>query len=514
MKTLLHAVTLVLLVLLSLDARAAETDLTLSRQLDAVFKRLDAPSAIISGRVIELSTGRELYARDCDRPMMPASNGKLANDASGLDHFGPSHRFTTYLAIDHGDLWLIGTGDPGPGDEDIAGSHAAKTTTMLDRWADALKARGITHVAGKFHYFDGVFEDQWISPTWYKGYLTDWYAAPISGLTFNDNCIDTTLYPTNAGQPARYEVVPPTSSVKIINNALTGSGNENSIDRDPESNAFTLHGSVARKSRLESKPITDPGAFFADAVRTALQSHGISIDGPTERATRDDARQKFPALTDQPLASLSVDAFDPRVVALHVTAMADVMRRINKNSQNLFAEAMCKMQGRDWNLSHGKDEPGSWAAGSEAIHDFLRRNKIDDSHYVLVDGSGLSRENRVTTRLITDLFALMSKHRYATEFRDSLTICGQDGTLKKRMTDIAGRVRGKTGSIGGVRSLSGYATTPTGQTLAFSFIFNDAEHHEKQCEALADDACRILVDWPSGPAATQSSKAGAAAKPD
>ena len=141
-------------------------------------------------------------------------------------------------------------------------------------------------------------------------------------------------------------------------------------------------------------------------------------------------------------------------------------------------------------------KPGSWPAGSEAVHDFLRRHGIDDSRYVLVDGSGLSRENRVTARLLTDLFVMMSKHPCAKAFHDSLTICGRDGTLRKRMTDIAGRVRGKTGSIGGVRSLSGYATTDNGRTLAFSFLFNEAEGHENECEHLADDACRVLVRWP------------------
>ena len=478
------------------DLYVAGHDAKLSERLDAIVKRLDAPGALVAGRVIDLSTGRELYARDPDRPMMPASNGKLANDAAGLDHFGPTHQFLTYLAVDHGDLWLIGTGDAGPGDEDIAISHGGTTLTILNRWADALKARGISHIPGKFYFYDGVFDDQWIAPTWSRDYLTDWYAAPISGLTFNDNCIDTTVFPTESGKAARYEVVPPSGLVEIINNIRSGGSGSDEIERDPQSNTFTLRGNVTRKSRLESKPITDPGAFFADAVRTALASHGITIGGPSKRASREAAREQWPQLTGRQLVDQSPDAFDPRVVAVNSTAMADVMRRINKNSQNLFAEAMCKMQGRDWNLSHGKDEPGSWVAGGEAIRDFLRRNHIDDSRYVLVDGSGLSRENRVTTRLITDLFVLMAKHRYAKEFHDSLSICGKDGTLKKRMTDIAGMVRGKTGSIGGVRSLSGYVTTRSGQTLAFSFIFNGADRHERECEALADDACRALVQWP------------------
>jgi D-alanyl-D-alanine carboxypeptidase/D-alanyl-D-alanine-endopeptidase (penicillin-binding protein 4) len=491
---------LVAWLVLAATALAAESgpDTQLAAKLDPILHALDATGTVFGARVVELASGRELYAHDIDRPLMPASNGKLANDAAALDHFGPKYTFKTCLAMDGDDLWLIGDGDPGCGDDVIAAAHHSKPTAMLDEWAEALKARGVTHIKGKLYFDDGVFDDQWVSPTWSKSFLTDWYAAPVTGLTFNDNCIDVTVLPTAMGEPARYEVVPPTSAVvKIVNQTRTGTSDlhdTSEIARQPRSNDFTLSGVVMRKHKLESKPVIDPGAFFADSLRAALASHGITIDGPSGRAGRALAHQKWPKFASLPLTA--TPPADDRIITIHETAFLDVLTRINKNSQNLLAEAVCKMQGRDWNLAHGKDEPGSWAAGSEAVHDFLRRNHIDDSHYVLVDGSGLARENRVTARLITDLFVLMSRHACAAEYRNSLTVCGQDGTLRKRLTDIAGLIRGKTGTIGGVRSISGYATTRSGATLVFSIIYNEAPRHEKQCEELSDNACRVLVEWP------------------
>jgi D-alanyl-D-alanine carboxypeptidase/D-alanyl-D-alanine-endopeptidase (penicillin-binding protein 4) len=128
-----------------------------------------------------------------------------------------------------------------------------------------------------------------------------------------------------------------------------------------------------------------------------------------------------------------------------------------------------------------------------AVKAFLRRQGVNDADYTLADGSGLSRMNRVTTRGQTDLLAAMSRHPHADVFRESLPIAGTDGTISKRMKDLAGRVYAKTGFISGVRALSGYARTADDRWLAFSIIYNKIPGDVKPFEALQDEACRILV---------------------
>src|SRR4051794_25875047 len=88
-------------------------DDALAKRIDAIFEGTGATAAI---RVIELPSGHELYAREADRPVMPASNMKLVTTAMALDHFGPTHGFGTKLAVAGDDLFLIGGGDPGFGD--------------------------------------------------------------------------------------------------------------------------------------------------------------------------------------------------------------------------------------------------------------------------------------------------------------------------------------------------------------------------------------------------------------
>jgi len=369
----------------------------------------------------------------------------------------------------------------------------------------ALRKRGINHVRGQIRFYDGALESQRIHPSWSKSFAGDWYAAPVSGLNFNDNCVDVKVTPGKPGQPVSLTVVPATTLNQFVNNctsadprsvpvgaaASAGDGEEAKtkdqpdIKRDPDANLFRITGAATQPTDLPSTSVTDPGAFFADALRTHLISRGIPVDGGIERA-------------EKPLGGKLIPPTS-KIVAVHESKMSDVMWRINKSSQNLFAEAMCKMLGREWSkkTTH-TDVPGSWSSGGEAVKAFLTRNGIDTSKYVIVDGSGLSRENRVTVRIISDVLVTMNKSPNRDAFRASLSVAGKDGTLKNRLKDLPPNTMiGKTGYIGSVRSLSGFVKTRSGDELVISIIYNGFKGSVKPYEELQDEVVRTLVDWPN-----------------
>ncbi len=199
-----------------------------------------------------------------------------------------------------------------------------------------------------------------------------------------------------------------------------------------------------------------------------------------------------------------------KIIAVHETKMSDILSRINKNSQNLFAECLCKMTGQAYEAKHGQHVPGSWENGGRALRAFLRKNGIDDRALAPMDGSGLSPQNRVSTRMLADLLAVMYARPDRQDYMASLTVCGVDGSLKDRMPDLKGRVLGKTGYIGGVSSTSGYIETNAGKWLAFSFIYNeipdrsDDDDDVKPYTKLQDEACGVLASWPNISAAPAS----------
>lgn len=487
----------------ALPPQGPTSDPALAAKLHEVLHARDASGATIAVRVVELETGRELYAERADEPVTPASNLKILASSAALEKFGPDYELKTYLAIDGDDLWVIGTGDPSVGDPKMSEQRHEKPTAVFDRWAEALAAKGVKAVKGNLYYYDGTFDDQQVHPTWSKGYLTDWYAAPVAGLNFNDNCVDVTVHPAVGtdgkpadGQPGTCDVMPPTGAlVTIENKTVTGGTGDLEIERKADADAYTVVGGVKATKTVESKAVTNPGRFFAEALRANLAGHGITLAGETKRA-------------DKPLGGPAGPPAD-KVVAVHASKLKEVLTRLNKASQNLFAEAMSKLLGRTAAVEAGDpDARGSWAAGGEAIKAYMKRMGVDPSAYVLADGSGLSKANRVTARGHSDLLVAISKQPWGDVFRGTLPIGGVDGTIGKRMKDIAGKVHAKTGYIGGVRALSGYVQTDGGKWLVFSMIYNQIPGSVTPFEVLQDDACRVMVAWPD--VAKAQLKAGSA----
>jgi serine-type D-Ala-D-Ala carboxypeptidase/endopeptidase (penicillin-binding protein 4) len=448
---------------------------TLSEKLTEILNRRADAGAIVSARVIDLESGKELFVQEADRPMIPASNMKLTVTAPALEYFGPDAVFETDLAISGNDLYLIGHGDPGLGDDAIADKYGKDSYAPIDAWADELIATKKTLFSGNLYFVDNAFESLRTHPTW-EGELNEWYAAPVSGLNYNDNCIDAILKPADADQSPAAEVIPETSNtIVLINQATTVTGKENDVDWDraQTNNTYTIKGNITKVTKLQSKPVTDPGAMFADAVRTRFAKKGITIGGQILRAEAGPTGE--------------MTKLKPAT-----TKLSDVLWRINKNSQNTLAEALAKKLGLQQ-----RGAPGSWKNANDAIRIFFKQSNIDATGYVFADGSGLSVDNRVTIRLISDILMTMARSKNFDAFRNSMTIMGVDGTTSSRLKDLPNRVYAKTGYISHVRSLSGYAKTDGGKWRVFSIIYNKIEPRGAEATrpytALQDEAVREIL---------------------
>ena len=470
------------LVLLAISAAPCAAD-DLAKRIDAVVNRGKKPGVIIGIRALELPAGKVLYSLNANRAFKPASNMKLVTSAAAVDMLGLDFTYRTVLARRGDDLLIVGAGDPGTGDPRLADARGEPITAMFHRWANALRSAGITEVRGRLLFDDSVFEATRTHPSWNPAELAAWFAAPVGGLNFNDNCIDAVVKPAaKPGQPAIVQLTPRTDSVRVENRCRSGGKGRPLIHRKPGQDVLILTGRCPKQTSIAPVAVHDPGKLFAGACRMALVASGIKIGRVTERV-----RVRTP------------DGSLPEgwtVVATHTTGLPDVLARCNKRSQNLFAECLLKTLG----YHHGTsaDQPGlpigSWTTGRAAIRRFLMKAGVPAHQCVIDDGSGLSHDNRLSPAHLTQVLRYMFDHPARKSFIDSLAISGRDGTIKKRMRDIAGQVHAKTGYVSGVRTLSGYVSDRSGKAWAcFSILFNEIPGSTREYAAIQDDVVRLIA---------------------
>lgn len=472
---------------------------SLAKRMDA---RLDAPpfDRQLWGVALVDDRGRLLYGRNPRRLFIPASNTKLVVTAVASALFPPDWTVPTSLyaggpvvnGVVEGDLVLYGRGDPTMGrrcyatDTAAPGACDADPFARLRELADTLRARGIREVHGDLVGDGSYFEPLMVNPSWEGFDLNWWYAAPVSGLGFNDNSVDFAWGPgPDAGAPAAITMSPDLGDIIFENRTVTvPSGGESDVGdrfyRVPGTLQVWAEGTVTRDhpTQTESFAIPDPSLFTARALRQMLDQAGIAVNGTTRSTT--DSMLYRGARGGAPLAEVQS------------RPLRDWVFPILNRSQNWFAEMLLKQLGRRFGTA------GSWEAGLAVERRFLIDSvKVDSTEFSLQDGSGLSSGNLITPLAFTQILRFIRAHpRYAT-FAAGLPQSGSTGSLRSRFiaTPLEGRVHAKDGSIGGVNTLSGYVELAKGRALTFSV---QANHHTQTTGTILAAIDSAVVEMAKG----------------
>lgn len=472
-----------------------------------VQRILAAPDVIRGywGLIVEdAETGEVLFSQNGDRYFAPASNAKIFTTAMAIASLGTEYRFHTTLetrgsvtpdGVLSGDLILVGRGDPNLSNRQMP--YAEKTQRdgppekMLAELADALVARGVKQISGNIVGDDSYFAGGRYPSGWSIDDMLWSYGAPVSALEINDGTLFVDIGPgAQAGAPAAYTVEPWAGDLMQIHNfAVTGArGSEPQLefDREPGSDELFISGSVPEDAQMHSSGVAigHPAEYAAALLKQLLESRGVKIYG---KAVAKHAEQ---LAAPNAIAAPPVSAA-PTVLAEHISLpLADSIRVVNKVSQNLHAEMLLRDSARE------KTGDPSAAAALKFAEDFRASIGISKDDAVLTDACGLSRSDLVTPESVAKVLRWVSALPWAQVYRDSLPVAGEDGTLSDRMqnTAAAGRVFAKTGTLGHVNSLSGYATTKRGQNLVFSFFGNNHTMKSKPAEDVLDALAIAMVE--------------------
>ncbi|MEM9666349.1 MAG: D-alanyl-D-alanine carboxypeptidase/D-alanyl-D-alanine-endopeptidase [Bacteroidota bacterium] len=454
----------------------------LGADLDRLLENPAHGNAFWGAIVTDLASGEVLYQRHAQKSFLPASNGKLYTAAAVLDRLGPAYRLETRLyaqgvvrdGVLEGPLVVQGRGDPSFGSryDPLTGDlrDDPDVTAPFRAWSDSLRAQGITTIQGDIIGDDDVHVDQPLGVGWSWDDEPYSYSAEMGGLVFADNGVAVTVQGRTPGAPATVSWTPATTYLEVVNQTRTVDAGARMRDRYARAraqNVLYVSGEVpAGGEDTTVLTVSNPTRYFAHVLRETLLEAGIVVVGRAVDVDDLSIRPDYEAPSMQ------------RVATYTSPPLADLVRVVNKDSQNLYADQLLRILGAALPINDDDLEPGSTAMGVEAAMTTFARAMADTSRLRLVDGSGLSRMNLVTPAMTMAVLRYMGSHpdaRTQTAFMDSLPVGGVDGTLERRFRQGPGyqNVRAKTGTLTGVSSLSGYVQTEGGRTLAFVLMANN-----------------------------------------
>lgn len=483
----------------------------------AILKQSPSERAYWGIFIVDRDTGKVLYDLNADHFFTPASNAKVFTTAFALATLGTDYRFRTTLESNgtmdargrlDGNLILVGRGDPDLSNRKFPASgnpeHDGPVEKVLSELVDAAVAKGLRAVHGDIVADDSFLPYDPYPAGWTDGDLFFTFGAPVSAIAFNDNSFAIEVRPGAApGDPAVLAVDPPAAADTFGREIVTVEASKEpdiAVVRQASPDFILVRGSipVGHAPLRIDLAMTQPAETAARTLRQLLESRGVQVGG---QVSVQHAPPPITTAAGDPVIPPNFSPLprpNPLVLAEHLSPpLIESVRATNKLSLNLHAELFLRTAARE------KTGLGSTAMGLQLERDFLRKAGIADGAVVLSDGSGLARDDLATPRAMVELLRYAFNQPWGSQFVSTLPVAGVDGTLDNRLKGprVDGLIRAKTGSLEGVHSISGYATTARGEDIAFAVFENNDPQHGRDATAAIDAICEAMVETLGPPSA-------------
>lgn len=417
----------------------------ISKKLDDAVKNLEADSQMKSaliGFYVSDRNGAVVFDKNATIGLAVASSQKVITSAASLELLGTNYRYKTELAYDgkiengalNGNIYIVGYGDPTLGSWRYDNT---KEQVILNKWIQKLKQVGVRQLNGNVIGYDKNWESQTIPGGWIWDDIGNYYGAGVSALNWRENQYDLQLKSGNeeGDKVTIVSTVPKVYGVNLTNElttGLTGSGDNAYIYLPPYATAGFVRGTIppGQNSFTVSGSFPNPALQLTSTFIDELRKQGISINSTVAITVK----QLLPNLT------ILLTDWSPALDSMNYWFL--------KKSINLYGEALVKT------LGYEKKKQGSTEAGLSIIKGFWKSNGINSTSINMIDGSGLSPGNRITAEALVTVMQYARSRPWFSSFYNALP-------------EING-IKMKSGSIGGVRSFTGYVGNYT-----FAIVINN-----------------------------------------
>jgi len=426
----------------------------LPEQSRAVVKQQLVPDEDVTVVVRDVDTGESLVEMNADVSRTPASVMKLLPTYAALDILGPAYTWRTRAYAEgtlsrgvlKGNLYLQGGGDP---------------LMTIERWwrfVTDLRQTGLKVIEGDVIIDDTLFAPPTEDPGDFDGRPHRTYNVLPNALLVNLQSSEFIVRPADDAQSVEVAVDPFPSNLRVENRIrpvtarCAGRNRTFNIQQpvdDPTRVVVSGTVSVSCPRQSVRRVILTPAEFAYGTFRQLWEQQGGTIKGGLQRAP-------VPTTARELLSQESL-------------TLAEIIRVTNKFSSNVMARTLVlTLDAEKGNL------PATPAGGEAVINDWLKSRGLEFPELVISNGSGLSREARISGDSLAKVLQAAWKSRFAPEFLATLPLGGLDGTLRKRFERVPdpSRVRMKTGTLNGVSSIAGYVTGDSGRTYAVVIMVN------------------------------------------
>lgn len=442
---------------------------------DQMMLKPSLKQAAFSFYVKDMTTGQLVADYNGGMSIPSASTMKLVTTATATQFLGRGYRFKTKImysgkidstGVLHGDLYLIGGGDPTLGSRYY--NKEGEERAFLTTWVDTIRKFGINEIQGRVIADASKYNYNGVPSGWVWGDLGNYYGAGPSGLTIFDNMcrLDFETGP-NAGDSTEITCIRPYIPGLNVENRVKAADSRKDnayVYGAPYSLDWFVQGSLpkGRESFQVKASIPDPEYVAAIELDQALSESGIHVcyAPTTNRELSKAGPFEKPELTE--------------VYSHRSPTLASIMNFVNQKSVNLFAEhILCE-------ISYKKSGYGSTYNGANYCMKYWRERA--GTGLFMTDGSGLSRSNAVSAKFLVELLTYMHKSKSGEKFKSTLAISGKKGTMSSigKGTSAQGRVYGKSGTMTRVKSYAGYVDSKTGKKLAYAMIINNHSCSQSQ----------------------------------
>lgn len=448
--TAILLVTLLSMLLTNCGNKNTPAPTALQQEINQIIKRF--PNNPSMGIIIKnLSRDKVLFQLNPTRTFVPASTTKTITATVALKYLGPNYRFKTTLArtgnIDgstlQGDIYLSFSGDP---------SFKLKNLNQL---LLNLKQQHIKKIAGNIIINSGYFPNNKPGIGYMWDDLNFCYSAPSTAVVLNHNCFHFQMHPnTHMGDAAVINSRHGFNFTPIENNVLTEPNNIKNcpINMDvSNTNQYHIYGCI----RHQAAPYTfdvavhNPHYLLRQTIEKFLSTNKITLNGQVH-------------FTNQTIKT-------SLIATHHSKPLAHLIKHMLKTSDNLYANILFKTVGAKF-----MNGQATWKNGAKANQKLLKQMNIDTQDTRIVDGSGLSRYNRFSPKLLLQILEYnYHNKKFGHAFRNALSIAGTDGTLKNfNLPQSDAELQAKTGDMFAITSLAGYLTTVNHQQVAVVIMIN------------------------------------------